>query len=263
MPLDYRPDEDFPVGALVTVTDTSNPGQATRARVPAVTVVDQSGNAVVSGATGQQPAVNSQSVTPASDTTPFPVVGNVAPGATDSGNPVKIGGYGSSAWPTAVSSGQRVNAWYNNYGASASFVIDLAGGTDGRTSNTGYFFARDGIGYSVSTYGAVFNGTTWDRQRGDITGAWVHGPPSAPVQQGGTIAASGGTATVTFVSTADTEIVNPSTATLWGSWGTPAVNGANSYPIAAGQSFRPPNRPVGTFTLLSTAANQIYTATRY
>lgn len=86
---------------------------------------------------------------------------------------------------------------------------------------------------------------------------------SAPVRQGGTIATSGGTAAVAFVSTADTEIVNPSTATLWGSWATPAVNGADSYPIAPGGSYRPPNRVAGTFTLLSTIATQTYTVTRF
>lgn len=86
---------------------------------------------------------------------------------------------------------------------------------------------------------------------------------STPTQQGGTIAASGGTVQVFFVNTADTEIVNPSTATLWGSWGTPTVNGANSYPIAPGGSYRPPNRVAGTFTLLATAANQTYTVTRF
>lgn len=86
---------------------------------------------------------------------------------------------------------------------------------------------------------------------------------SAPVSQGGTIAASGGTAAVAFVSTSDTEIVNPSAATLWGSWGTPAVNGADSYPIAPGGSYRPPNRVAGTFTLLATAATQTYTVTRF
>jgi hypothetical protein len=86
---------------------------------------------------------------------------------------------------------------------------------------------------------------------------------SAPVQQGGTIAA-GGTAAIAFVSGSDTEIVNPSGVTLWGSWGTPAANGVNSYPINAGGSYRPPNRPVGTFTLLNpNAAAQPYTATRF
>lgn len=86
---------------------------------------------------------------------------------------------------------------------------------------------------------------------------------STPVRQGGTIATTGGTAVVTFVSTSDTEVVNPSTGTLWGSWGTPAVNGANSYPITPGGSYRPPNRAAGTFTLLSTIDAQTYTVTRF
>jgi hypothetical protein len=43
--------------------------------------------------------------------------GNVASGASDSGNPVKVGGVGSSAPPTAVTAGQRTNVWTNLNGA--------------------------------------------------------------------------------------------------------------------------------------------------
>lgn len=48
--------------------------------------------AVGGGASGPQPAAGSQSVTPATDSQPFPVVGNVAAGSADGGAPVKIGG---------------------------------------------------------------------------------------------------------------------------------------------------------------------------
>ena len=78
----------------------------------------------------------------------------------------------------------------------------------------------------------------------------------------GTISASGGTATVPFVNTARQEVLNPSTATLWASWGTPAVNGAGSFPIAPGGTFST-DRTAGTLTLLSTAATQSFTVNRY
>lgn len=140
-------------------------------------------------------------------------------------------------------------------------------GAPGSSAIVDVRFPGDGIASSMGigtvSQNEVWNGSAWVMARGDATGASVHGPTSTPVQQGGTITASGGTAAITFVNTSDTEIVNPSTATLWGSWGTPAVNGANSYPIAAGGSYRPPNRVAGTFTLLSTAANQAFTATRF
>lgn len=79
----------------------------------------------------------------------------------------------------------------------------------------------------------------------------------------GSIATSGGTATITFSSPTRVEILNPSTATLWASWGTPAVNGAGSFPINPGGSYAPGYGVVGTLTLLSTAANQPYTANRF
>lgn len=47
------------------------------------------------------------------------VQGNVASGATDAGNPDEIGGYASSATPTAVPAGSRVRAWF---GLSGQFV---------------------------------------------------------------------------------------------------------------------------------------------
>jgi len=78
----------------------------------------------------------------------------------------------------------------------------------------------------------------------------------------GTIATSGGTAAIPFVNTARQEVLNSSTATLWASWGTPAVNGAGSFPIAPGGAFAT-DRTAGTLTLLSTAATQPYTVNRY
>lgn len=79
----------------------------------------------------------------------------------------------------------------------------------------------------------------------------------------GTITASGGTAAIVVTNTTRTEILNPSTGTLWASWGTPAVNGAGSFPINAGGTFGAPDKTAGTLTLLSTAANQPYTVNRY
>jgi hypothetical protein len=44
------------------------------------------------------------------------VAGDVASGSSDSGNPVKIGGIGKTAAPTAVTDGQRVNALFDKTG---------------------------------------------------------------------------------------------------------------------------------------------------
>lgn len=78
----------------------------------------------------------------------------------------------------------------------------------------------------------------------------------------GTIPLTGNTVTVAFINTARQEVINPSAATLWASWGTPAVNGAGSFPIAAGGAFST-DRTAGTLRLLSTVDTQPYTVNRY
>lgn len=80
--------------------------------LPVVSTLDQT----VPGTT------NAVTITNASGTVldtslPSEVVGDVAHDGADSGKPVKIGGKSSSAVPTAVSTGDRVNAWFTNEGA--------------------------------------------------------------------------------------------------------------------------------------------------
>ena len=50
------------------------------------------------------------------------VVGNAAAAGADSGNPVKIGGVGRTANPTAVTNGQRVNASFDDLGRQVVVV---------------------------------------------------------------------------------------------------------------------------------------------
>lgn len=55
------------------------------------------------------------------------VVGNIANGSSDSGNPVKIGGVGRTTNPTAVSDGQRVNGFFD---AAGKQVVIMNGPRD-------------------------------------------------------------------------------------------------------------------------------------
>lgn len=128
---------------------------------------------VSSAGAGSTTSATSTSVTPASDATsnPFPVVGNVASGVADSGNPVKTGGVGSSVPLTAVTNGQRANSWFNLNGQQ---MVQL---TDGSTIVSFGNASVDGLGVSpglaVRGFGLVFNGTNWDRQRGDVNATTV------------------------------------------------------------------------------------------
>jgi hypothetical protein len=100
--------------------------------------------------------------------------GNVANGATDAGNPLKIGGQANNAVPAAVTSGQRVNQWYTLNGAavvSNGQQVTIADGDNGT--------AIYGTGFSgglspLAIKNTVFNGTTWDRQRGDAIGTYLN-----------------------------------------------------------------------------------------
>jgi hypothetical protein len=109
--------------------------------------------------------------------------GNVAHDDVDSGNPVKIGGQGKTSAPTAVADGDRVNAWFNERGSQAAFITSESGSDQahvvGGSTWTSDNISGGAIGSTLSTtaYGLLFDGTNWDRPRGDSTGgAWAQGP---------------------------------------------------------------------------------------
>jgi hypothetical protein len=99
-----------------------------------------------------------------SGTTSDQVQGNVANGATDAGNPVGIGGFGSGTTPTTVTTGQRVKAWLALNGA---IVVSAAsrGGSDGISNGlVGFMSSMDGVaGVPLAVAPLVYNGTTLDR----------------------------------------------------------------------------------------------------
>lgn len=124
--------------------------------------------------------------------------GNAASGATDSGNPVKIGGVYNSTTPT-LTTGQRGDLQidakaslrvgiYGENGA-VSLGITNAALADGKSNSVG-------LGYSLlSSYGMVYNGSTWDRLRGDANGTVVQPALSSTFWK--YAAASGGIANTT------------------------------------------------------------------
>ena len=98
-----------------------------------------------------------------------PMKGDVAAGVTDSGNPVKVGGYGSNAAPTAVSNGQRVNAWFSQKGQQVCSVLQAGAQTDAVNITPGLWqdFFDSARGAIVCGY--LFNGTTtYDRPRNNM-----------------------------------------------------------------------------------------------
>ncbi len=117
---------------------------------------------------GAKTGALSLSVVPNTDTT-FPVGGNIASGSADSGNPAKVGGAYNSTKPT-FTTGQRGDLQIGSRGsvhvsisaADAVGNVKVASPGDALSAGDTYFFANSAL--------AAFNGTTFDRMRGDVNG---------------------------------------------------------------------------------------------
>lgn len=100
------------------------------------------------------------------------VQGNVASGATDAGNPVKVGGIFNSSLPT-LTNGQRGDLQLNAKGAATISMAGIFSG-DGANATISGNTDNGGTVRPIAAAPYVFNGTTYDRQRGDANGGtWV------------------------------------------------------------------------------------------
>jgi hypothetical protein len=98
--------------------------------------------------------------------------GNVASGTTDSGNGLKISGLFTTTPPT-VTTGQRVDLQLSARGRIVNELTQF-GLIDGQSNaNVGSFPAAGLTAVPLWVASSVFNGTTWDRTRGDANGAVV------------------------------------------------------------------------------------------
>lgn len=91
------------------------------------------------------------------------MTGNIASGATDSGNPVKVGGIYNSTLPT-FTTGQRGDLQVNNRG---SLNVILSDGANGYVTTVAISDAMGGTptGVTTASYGALYNGATEERAR--------------------------------------------------------------------------------------------------
>lgn len=119
------------------------------------------------------------------DTTGQYMVGNVAAGSTDAGNPVKFGCVYNSTAPT-YTAGQRGDCQLGTRGAT-KVQLQLAD----NSNPVGFTFTgADGVSntsvnaLNVYAFPSVFDGTTWNRAPGNTTGQYV-------VSKGGASLATG------------------------------------------------------------------------
>ena len=104
--------------------------------------------------------------------------GNVAHNAVDAGNPLKIGGRARTSVGSAVANNDRVDAWFSDYGEQAVFITDENGNLLGKASSTS---ADNQAGTTnmlmVASRNVLYNGNTWDRQRGVVETAYLASTP--------------------------------------------------------------------------------------
>lgn len=102
------------------------------------------------------------------------VQGNAASGATDAGNPVKVGGKYVAAGVT-LTDGQRGDLQLTSGGSVRMSIVEGGGSlVSGLADNADGVAAISFAGrLSQVSRNTLFNGTTWDRQRGDANGAVV------------------------------------------------------------------------------------------
>ncbi len=121
----------------------------------------------VSGTFWQATQPVSGTVTANAGTGSFTVAGDVASAATDSGNPVKVGGRYNTTQPT-LTDGQRGDAQIDTRG---NLKVTLFGNNG--VSSPGVIVPADAAaaasGLRVTSQALVYNGATWDMMRGDIT----------------------------------------------------------------------------------------------
>jgi hypothetical protein len=98
------------------------------------------------------------------------VGGDVASGATDSGNPVLIGGRAATG-QTPVTAGQRVAAWFGLAGQAVVSSGYAATGVDAVPNTVTYDLAFTGNNVVGPALAAplAFNGSTWDRARSVVS----------------------------------------------------------------------------------------------
>jgi len=168
--------------------------------------------------TAGSPASQVVTVQGISSGTALTVGGNVASGATDSGNPIKIGGIYNTTVPT-LTNGQRGDL---QIGSRGSLAVQLMGSNLATAVNF-YVAQADGTSgvnaLGVSNFNYIFNGTNYDRSR-SINGAVAAGTGTAAVAMAPTSASAGGISAVVSPSAEGTRVLKAGAGNLYSAYAT-------------------------------------------
>ena len=95
------------------------------------------------------------------------VQGPVANDAPAAGNPIPIGGVAVAGLPVAVDDGDRVDSHFDELGNSGIFIGEDGGVQTAVVEGSADSVGAAQIGLVVQAKTGNFNGSTWDRQRGN------------------------------------------------------------------------------------------------
>lgn len=168
------------------------------------------------------------------------VQGNVAAGAADAGNPIKVGGRYNTTSPT-LTNGQRGDLQLDASGnlevtlVHASDLANLAGATD----IDGVAVSNTANRLGTVSFNYVFNGTTWDRARGNSRASFVCEPPLTSTARSATVTTVSAILIPANTTRAKFIIKNDSATDIWINIGSTAVAaaGAGNIKIAANGYF--------------------------
>jgi hypothetical protein len=142
------------------------------------------------------------------------ITGGVANAATDSGAPVKVGGV-YRLTQTTLTDGQRGDVAMTTRGEIGAAMVGLsAAAADGISNTLNYTAASGGLnspGRALAVAGGVFNGSTWDRMRGDVNGLIVQADAPAASRWAYAAGSAGivnSAAAVTFIAAAGAGVRN-------------------------------------------------------
>lgn len=160
------------------------------------------------------------------------VQGNVAANVVDTGNPVKVGGYVSTTSGTQAD-GTRGDLQLDSRMNLKTTIFSVGGVTGAQVMSTAADAASNGIaGLSVYAAGRVFNGTTWDRARGDTTAAFTKAPPLAGTDRSITASTTSQQLVAANTTRSKIYIKNDTAIVVWINVGATAVASAGGGNIA-------------------------------
>lgn len=214
-----------PLSALAQTSAPSVQAPAGYAPVQAPCVQQVDGSCIAVSATSPLPVAS----TSGTGTNAGQVQGNVAAGATDSGNPVKVGCVFLTAFPT-YTAGQRGDCVIT----SSGFVLTALGNSSGSIAGIGTPSDGQAGSNGLVTRGQnqVWNGSGWDRAAGNTTGQFVVGKGGASLATGQVSVGTSATL-IAAARTGRQKIGVTVTTAVQCAFGNPGVTLSTGWPLAA------------------------------